>query len=561
MEPDVRTIAIINQKGGCGKTTSAVNLAAVFASRGYRTLLVDMDPQSHCAAGLGVPEEQIERDIGDAMLTPATRALDATRLLWRIGRGFDLAPSRMRLAALEAARGGLADQPDKERRLLRTLERLDRDQAPKRLDGSPGSTYDVCLIDCPPSIGLLTYNALAAAREVLIPVETSFFSLRGAGKQVNTIRSLGRRLGLRFRPRLLATMHDASVPLAKDLLNELKTGFGDAMVPVSIRYDVALKEAAAFGQPVATYAPESAGAKDYLSLCEWLVEQAGIEQAALIEDEPIEAIAGRLDFALGRRDNGSSHAPRPKHDGDLADDRAQMGDAEQAETSRGLIEVRPLRPVGTSGREATLSRLEELAQRARALQMNRRVERPAATGTDGPTMAVEAPLSAPAASVAAQALKTQSSPPAAGETATAAPETTTMLTRTMLVGRPVALELVGDSAAEQAAESDAKGRTPDSVRGLFGVRATSTGALFVQPIALGSTIAIAGTFNGWDPERNVMRANATIGVQELHLQLPAGRHEYRLVIDGRWTIDTFNTDRTPHDGGDVNNVIELPSRG
>ncbi|MEL6740664.1 MAG: AAA family ATPase, partial [Planctomycetota bacterium] len=115
----MRTIAIINQKGGCGKTTSAVNLAAVFASRGYRTLLVDMDPQSHCAAGLGVPEEQIERDIGDAMLTPATRALDATRLLWRIGRGFDLAPSRMRLAALEAARGGLADQPDKERRLLR----------------------------------------------------------------------------------------------------------------------------------------------------------------------------------------------------------------------------------------------------------------------------------------------------------------------------------------------------------------------------------------------------------------------------------------------------------
>src|ERR1051325_10413204 len=100
----MRTIAIINQKGGCGKTTTAINLAATLAKQGQRTLLVDMDPQSHCAAGLGIPEQRIEMDIGDAMLAVGHRAIDPARLLWRAVRNLDLAPRRMRVAGLEAAR-------------------------------------------------------------------------------------------------------------------------------------------------------------------------------------------------------------------------------------------------------------------------------------------------------------------------------------------------------------------------------------------------------------------------------------------------------------------------
>ena len=97
----MRTIAIINQKGGCGKTTTAINLSGVFARRGLRTLLVDMDPQSHCAAGLAIPDERIEFDIGDAMLADEGARLDTDRLLWRVQRNLDLAPSRMRLAGME----------------------------------------------------------------------------------------------------------------------------------------------------------------------------------------------------------------------------------------------------------------------------------------------------------------------------------------------------------------------------------------------------------------------------------------------------------------------------
>ncbi len=179
----MRTIAIVNQKGGCGKTTSAINLAGVFAASGYKTLLVDMDPQSHCAAGLAIPEQRIDVQIGDAMAGIGTsREVDLERLLWRVSRNLDLAPSTMKLATVEAARGELAGKADAESRLSKVLRRI-------------ADRYDICFIDCSPAIGLLTYNAIVAADEVIIPVETGFFSLQGATKQVNTIRSMAKRLG------------------------------------------------------------------------------------------------------------------------------------------------------------------------------------------------------------------------------------------------------------------------------------------------------------------------------------------------------------------------------
>jgi len=177
----LRTIAIVNQKGGCGKTTTAINLAAIFARRGRRTLLVDLDPQCHCAAGLGVPESEIERGIGEAMIAPNRGTFESADILWEVARHLDLAPSTTRLAALEAPGGGLHELPDRDRRLAAVLERW-RDR------------YDLVLIDCPPTIGLLTFNALRAAREAIVPVETGYFSLRGAEKQWKTIQRIIDRL-------------------------------------------------------------------------------------------------------------------------------------------------------------------------------------------------------------------------------------------------------------------------------------------------------------------------------------------------------------------------------
>ncbi len=280
----MRTIVIINQKGGCGKTTSAINLAAGFAARGCRTLLVDMDPQSHCAAGLGVPEEKFEHTIYDALRTDPRAPLNRDRLVWHVSRNLDLIPSHMMLAGIESVNGGLMGQPDKELRLRSVIDRISRVSQDADETGQVQRRYDVCLIDCSPSIGLLSYNAIAAGREVIIPVETSFFSLKGAAKQVQTVRSIARRVGMRLNPRVLATMHDPTQPLARDLLDDLRDRFGTALIPLVIRYDQTLKEAASYGQPVESFRPESTGAEDYRSLCEWLIEHATIERPEPIDE-------------------------------------------------------------------------------------------------------------------------------------------------------------------------------------------------------------------------------------------------------------------------------------
>jgi chromosome partitioning protein len=162
-------------------------------------------------------------------------------------------PEPHETGGLESSRGGLSDKPDKERRLAATLARFSKN-------------YDVCLVDCSPSIGLLTFNALTAATDILIPVETSFFSLQGATKQVNTIRTLSKRLGTAAPYWLVATLHEESSVLARDLLEELRRRFGKRVSPEVIRRDPTLKEAASFGQPVIEYSPASTGARDYSAL-------------------------------------------------------------------------------------------------------------------------------------------------------------------------------------------------------------------------------------------------------------------------------------------------------
>ena len=253
----MRTIAIVNQKGGCGKTTTAINLAAVFAHRGLRTLLVDMDPQSHCATGLGVPDEQIKTSVGDALLKADSDDLDVASVVWEVAGNLDLLPSTMRLAGLEAPGGGLHELPDRDRRLAVLLARLD-------------DSYDRCLIDCPPTIGLLTFNALRAAREAIIPVETGFFSLRGAEKQWRTIRQLVERIGRPIACHLVPTLYNEESALATDILAALRRQFAGQVIPVVVHEDEVVREATSFGQPVIEYAPQSRARDDLEKLADWL---------------------------------------------------------------------------------------------------------------------------------------------------------------------------------------------------------------------------------------------------------------------------------------------------
>ena len=204
----MRVVAIVNQKGGCGKTTTAVNLAAVMARDGVRTLLVDMDPQSHCAAGLGVPDNRIERTITDAMLADQPSRLRADEYVWEVGRNLHLAPSSVQLSLLEAPNGPLASRLDRDRRLARVL-------------AAWKDSFDWCVIDCPPTIGLLTFNALRTADLVLIPVETGYFSLKGAEKQIQTIEAIVGRFGRDIPFKLLPTLVNERRALSRDVVERV----------------------------------------------------------------------------------------------------------------------------------------------------------------------------------------------------------------------------------------------------------------------------------------------------------------------------------------------------
>ena len=254
----VRTIAIVNQKGGCGKTTTAINLASVLAGRGIRTLLVDMDPQSHCAAGLGVPDSRIEAGTAEAMLSNLEHGFNPEGMLWEVSRGLELLPSTMLLAALESPEGGLYALPDRDRRLAKVLSHL-----------SP--RYDICLVDCSPSIGLLTYNALRAATQALIPVETGYFSLRGAKRQWGTIQSLIERIGRPIECSMLPTLHNPDSRLSSRILEALGQHFPNHLLPMVIREHEPLREAASLGQPITEFAPGSEAERDFFALADWLV--------------------------------------------------------------------------------------------------------------------------------------------------------------------------------------------------------------------------------------------------------------------------------------------------
>jgi len=441
-----------------------------------------MDPQSHCAAGLGVPEEKLDQTIYDALRADPKSPLNRERLVWHVCRNLDLIPSHMMLAGLESSRGGLMGQPEKELRLRSVIDRVSRVSQEADESGQVPRRYDVCLIDCSPSIGLLSYNAIAAGREVIIPVETSFFSLKGAAKQVQTVRSIARRVGMRLNPRVLATMHDSTQPLARDLLDDLRDRFGSALIPLEIRYDQTLKEAASYGQPIEKFSPESKGAQDYQSLCEWLIEHATIERP-----EPSEETDDDNDpqsYEKPQPEVVVTPSPQPVHLGPLVATRVEAG---------------------TAGFETpALSRAQEMAVRARNHNQESDVQ------------VARLPLQ-----------------------------------RSMMPHRPIAIEVVDDRVVAPV-QAPLK-----RVEHLLGVRAVTGGVLFVQPATVGQVVQIAGSFNAWNPALSELRCNESLGIFELYCKLPAGSYEYKVVVDGKWTLDPHNPESLQNGIGSQNNIVRV----
>ena len=284
----MRTISLINQKGGCGKTTCSINLAACLAYLGQRTLLVDMDPQGHCAVGLAVPDAQIERSVYDILRVTGGDRPGATLkdITWQIASNFDLAPATISLAALETELHGI---PGRQDRLSDGLARVAHE-------------YDFCIIDCPPNVGLLTFNAMRASTDILIPVETGYFSLHGLSKQLELLEQLKKQCHQDLRIRILATLYDIRTKLAREVLAELREQFGSLLTEATINFNTKLKEAASFGQPITEYDAASKGFKDFQKLARELMGPAPrltLNLPRVIEaDETVEALISGVQGAV-----------------------------------------------------------------------------------------------------------------------------------------------------------------------------------------------------------------------------------------------------------------------
>ncbi len=249
----MKTIAVVNQKGGCGKTTVSINLASALAEAGQRVLLVDMDSQSHCAVGLAVPEEQIEQSIYDVLISRSrNEPIKMTEILWQISDRLELAPASIDLSAFEQQMVGISE----------------RESCLKEALDDMKDNYDYTIIDCPPAVGLLTFNALRAATDVIVPVETGYFALHGLSRQLETLSILCKRCSQHVNVKVLASMYDIRTKMAREILADLRSRFGDKMLNTIVSFNTRIKEASSFGQPISEYDPASKGRKDFSALAE-----------------------------------------------------------------------------------------------------------------------------------------------------------------------------------------------------------------------------------------------------------------------------------------------------
>lgn len=290
-----RLVCVANQKGGVAKTTTSVNLGAALALRGHRILLVDIDPQSNATTGVGLDHRSVEVSsydllIGEASLEEVARPTAV--------KGLDCVPSSLDLAGAEIE---LAGAMARERKLAEAL-------------ASASARYDLIFVDCPPSLGLLTINALAAAQDLIVPVQCEYYALEGLGQLLATAERVRRSLNADLRVAgFLLTMFDARTKLSSQVADEVRNHFGGAVFGSVIPRSVRLSEAPSFGEPVVTLDPSSRGAISYRLLAAEVEERYGLEvhvppPPPPKEKRPVEAARAR---APGGRGYGTV-APEPE---------------------------------------------------------------------------------------------------------------------------------------------------------------------------------------------------------------------------------------------------------
>ncbi len=486
----MRTIAVVNQKGGCGKTTVSINLASALADLGKKVLLVDMDSQSHCAVGLAVPEEQIEQSIYDVLISESrNEPMRLSEILWQIGERLELAPASIDLSAFEQQMAGI---PDRETCLKKVLDGVTND-------------YDFAVIDCPPAVSLLTFNALRAATDVVVPVETGYFALHGLSKQLETLSILCKRCQQQVSVRVLASMYDIRTKMAREILAELRSHFSDRMFKTVVNFNTRIKEAASFGQPINEYDPASKGQQDFRSLAQELI---GADERLVTKSKRlVDTLADQLE-SIGASATELLRTTQPQ---------PPVRPASVAPSAPATV---PVSPVSTL-RPAPPAAIP-----------------PKPVSATPPTPQVIAP----------PVVKPPVEPVAAPVAATEAFEDE-------LIELPESAGALYETPVETFAVVPAT--TDTKLSDYYGVSQIRDAVVFVTLYPRATNVQIAGDFNNWQPAATSMERVGNSGVWQAKLKLPHGTYRYRLVVDGQWQQDPYNERTELNPFGELNSVIEI----
>lgn len=255
----MKKIAVANQKGGCGKTTTAINLAGALADMGKRTLVIDLDPQAHASFGLNRTNQSMDRSIYNVMTDSSDKNRLINDCIVNVSQNLDIVPSNILLSTLEQ------ELKDKEDAVSKLHQALTMSQL----------NYDYMIIDCPPSLGFLTFNALRASDQVLVPIDMSAFSLMGVGKLLGMLELIKIKICHSPQVNALATLYDNRTRYSQVMHNEVSAFFKNQLLSTTIRMNVDLKKAAAKGVCITSFNKDSIGAKDYTSLAREILRADG----------------------------------------------------------------------------------------------------------------------------------------------------------------------------------------------------------------------------------------------------------------------------------------------
>jgi chromosome partitioning protein len=511
-ETNMRTVAIVNQKGGCGKTTVSINLASALAELGKRVLLVDMDPQSHCAVGLAVPEEQIEQSIYDVLISKSrNEPMRLTEILWQIGENLELAPASIDLSAFEQQMAGISDRECCLRDVLEDVK----------------EEYDFAVVDCPPAVSLLTFNALRASTDVLVPVETGYFALHGLSKQLETLSILCKRCQQHVNVRVLASMYDIRTKMAREILAELRSHFADQMFKTVVNFNTRIKEASSFGQPINEYDPASKGQQDFRMLAQ---EVIGSDERPQVKSKRlVDSLADQLE-AIGASANELLKATKPSPTGEqvpVIERKPAPEPKPAAEPPKVVVEPRPViavpKPPAVTPQPVTASK--PAVETVKPIPVV--AQKPA-----GEPKPVAAPKREPEPVTVADAVVTQAQ--------AAAP-----------AAAKAGLQKLAESVIQTTSQLDAK------LSEYYGVSQMQDAVVFVTLYPRAQTVAIAGDFNNWQPATTPMNRVGETGVWQTKVKLPHGTYRYRLVVDGQWQQDPYNERSELNPYGEYNSILEV----